>query len=134
MYSPPKSNFFEVLFASQEKLNMCFVLSFFLVNNDGTWTNKVLLFQTNIERSSGLYYFFESQKFEISKFLEVVFFFLSSFKYCGPKNKCHIVLFGLRKHFQGITTATLIFAQFFQRKNILLFCSQKSKAKRKIFV
>ena len=71
-----------------------------------------------------------------SKFLNFwrLFFFLSSFKYCGPKNKCHIVLFGLRKHFQGITTATLIFAQFFQGENILLFCSQKSKAKRKIFV
>ena len=27
------------------------------------------------------------------------------------------VLFGLRKHFQGITTATLIFAQFFQGRN-----------------
>ena len=34
-----------------------------------------MLFQTNIEgSSSGLYYFFESQKFEISKFLEVAFF------------------------------------------------------------
>ena len=85
---------------------------------------KVLLFQTNIEgSSSGLYYFFGG-----------CFFFLSSFKYCGPKNKYRIVIFDLRKHFQGITTATLILAQFFQGKNILMFCSQKSKAKRKIFV
>ena len=70
-----------------------------------------------------------------SKFLNFwrLLFFLSSFKYCGPKNKYHIVLFGLRKHFQGIRTATLIFAQFFQGKNILMFCSQNSKAKRKIF-
>ena len=80
-----KIQFFEVLFASQEKLKCASVLSFFSSIVMAIEQTKVLLFQTNIECSSSGIIFLSLKSSKFLNFVRLLLFFFLSSNIVDPK-------------------------------------------------